>query len=139
MYYQPLYKSRGLRLTVVIKSVVCVCVPLFLLSVALFFLSFLFINFGPSLPPSIPSLFFLFSVYHVFLTSMYVLCVCLFASSFLSLSSLSSLPLNLEQSPLINYNVKLTKKIFSLFLLLFLSSSIRSSLPSFIFFPSFFF
>ncbi len=88
------------------------CVPLFLLSVAYFFsFSFLFINFGPSLPPSIPSLFFWFSVYHVFLTSMCVLCVCLFTSSFLSLSSLSSLPLNLEQSPLINYNVNLTKKV----------------------------
>ncbi len=53
------------------------CVPLFYFQLLYFFsLSFLFINFGPSLPPSIPSLFFLFSVYHVFLTSMYVLCVC---------------------------------------------------------------
>ncbi len=117
-----------------------------LLSVAFFIsLSFLFINFGPSLPPSIPSLFFLFSVYHVFLTSVYVLCVCLFASSFLSLSSLSSLPLNLEQSPLINYNAKLTKKsvcvillhLFSLSPYSFLPPSVSLSLPSF-FFPSFF-
>ncbi len=42
-------------------------------------------------------------------------CVCLFASSFLSLSSLSSLPLNLEQSPPINYNVKVNKKSVCVF------------------------